>query len=75
MSHDADYWQKRATEVRAEAEKTSRLEDKRELLDIAAGYEQLARERSAPAHVRARTYLRPAQRTHERPGRARPRSR
>ena len=75
MSHDADYWQKRATEVRAEAEKTSRLEDKRELLDIAAGYEQLARERNALAHVRARTYQPLAHTRQERTGRAGRRSR
>jgi hypothetical protein len=55
MSHDADYWQKRATEVRAEAEKTSRLEDKRELLDIAAGYEQLGRGAHRLTYVRGAT--------------------
>src|SRR5262245_14004598 len=75
MSHDADYWQKRAIEVRAEAEKTSRPEDKRELLEIVAGYEQLARERSAPANLRARIYRRLAHTTQDRAGRARPRSR
>jgi len=73
MSHDAHYWQKRAREVRAEAENTSRPEDRRELLDIAAGYEQLAKERSAPASARARTYQRLAHTT--RAGRAKPRSR
>jgi hypothetical protein len=55
MSHDADYWQKRATELRAEAEKTSRLEDKRELLDIAAGYEQLGRGAHRLTYVRGAT--------------------
>ena len=34
MSHDAHYWQKRAREIRAEAEKIARPEDKREF----AGY-------------------------------------
>ena len=73
MSHDAHYWQKRAREIRAQAEITSRPEDKRELLDIAAGYEQLARERSAPANVPARTHQRLAQMRQERTGRAKPR--
>jgi hypothetical protein len=58
MSHDAHYWQKRAREIRAEAEITSRPEHKRELLEIADGYERLARERSAPANVRARPHKR-----------------
>jgi hypothetical protein len=75
MSHDAHYWQKRATEIRAEAEKIARPEDKRELLDIAAGYDQLARERSTPANVRARTYRRLAHTTKDGAGRVKPRSR
>jgi len=75
MSHDAHYWQKRAREGRAEAENTSRPEDRRELLDIAAGYEQLAKERSAPASARARTYQRLAHTTQEGAGRAKPRLR
>jgi len=41
--HDAGYWRKRAEEVRATAEQMSRPEHKRDLLDIAAGYEQLAK--------------------------------
>jgi len=45
------------------------------LLDIAAGYDQLARERSAPANVRTRTYQRLALTTQDRAGRVKPRSR
>jgi hypothetical protein len=41
--HDAEYWRRRANEVRATAEQMSRPEHKRDLLDIAAGYEQLAK--------------------------------
>ena len=41
--HDAEYWRKRAEEVRATAEQMSKPEYKRDLLDIAAGYEQLAK--------------------------------
>ena len=37
MSHEAHYWQKRAREIRTEAEKINRSEDKRELLALAAG--------------------------------------
>jgi hypothetical protein len=37
MSHEAHYWQKRTREIRAEAEKINRSEDKRELLALAAG--------------------------------------
>ena len=68
MSHEAHYWQKRTREIRAEAEKINRSEDKRELLDLAAGYDQLARERSAPANVCARTYQRLAHGTQDDPG-------
>jgi hypothetical protein len=75
MSHEAHCWQKRAREIRAEAEKINRSEDKRELPDLAAGYDQLARERSAPANVRARTYQRLAHRTQDGAGRVKPRSR
>jgi len=40
--HDADYWRNRAKEARQQAEEMSNTEDKRELLDIAKGYERLA---------------------------------
>jgi hypothetical protein len=41
--HDAEYWRMRAKEARAQAEQMSSAKDKRELLDIAAGFEQLAK--------------------------------
>ena len=40
--HDGDYWRNRAEEARAQAEQMSSPKNKRELLDIAAGYERLA---------------------------------
>ena len=40
--HDAEYWRKRAEEIRVQAEQMSMSEHKRDLLDIATGYEQLA---------------------------------
>jgi hypothetical protein len=39
---DTEYWRKRAQEARAEAEQMSSPEDKRDLMDIARAYEQLA---------------------------------
>jgi len=41
--HDAEYWRKRAEEIRVQAEQMSRPEHKRDLLDIATGYEQLGK--------------------------------
>jgi hypothetical protein len=41
--HDAEYWRKRAEEIRVQAEQMSKPEYKRDLLDIATGYEQLAK--------------------------------
>jgi len=41
--HDAEYWRERAKEARAQAEEMFSAEDKRELLDIAEAYEQLAK--------------------------------
>ena len=41
--HDAGYWRERAKEGRAHAEQMSRPDDKRELLEVAAAYEQLAK--------------------------------
>jgi hypothetical protein len=41
--HDAEYWRKRAEEIRVQAEQMSRPEHRRDLLDIATGYEQLAK--------------------------------
>ena len=41
--HDAEYWRKRVEETRVQAEQMSKPEYKRDLLDIAAGYEQLAK--------------------------------
>jgi hypothetical protein len=40
--HDAEYWRKRAKQIRAQADQMSKPEYKRDLLDIASGYEQLA---------------------------------
>jgi hypothetical protein len=39
---NAEYWRERAEEARAQAEQMSSAEDKRELLEIARAYEQLA---------------------------------
>jgi len=54
--HDAEYWRKRAKEVRAQADQMSRLEHKQDLLDIAGGYERLAEraeeKRNAQSHER-----------------------
>ena len=41
--HDAEYWRKRAEEIRVQAQQMSKPEYKRDLLDIATGYEQLAK--------------------------------
>ena len=41
--HDAVYWRSRAEEIRVQAEQMSKPEYKRDLLDIATGYEQLAK--------------------------------
>ena len=41
--HDAEYWQGRAEEARAQAEQMSNADDKRLLLDIARAYERLAK--------------------------------
>jgi len=41
--HDAEYWRNRAEEIRVQAEQMSKPEYKRDLLDIAIGYEQLAK--------------------------------
>ena len=40
---DAEYWRKCAEEIRVQAEQMSKPEYKRDLLDIAIGYEQLAK--------------------------------
>jgi len=41
--HDAEYWRNRAEEIRVQAEQMSKPEYKRDLLDIAIGYDQLAK--------------------------------
>jgi len=41
--HDAEYWRKRAEEIRVQAQQMSKPEYKRDLLDIATGYDQLAK--------------------------------
>jgi hypothetical protein len=41
--HDAEYWRKRAREARAQSEQMSTPGAKRQLLDIAASYEKLAK--------------------------------
>jgi hypothetical protein len=46
MSHatyDAEHWRKRAKEARAQAEQMPTLVAKRQLLDIAMAYDQLAK--------------------------------
>jgi hypothetical protein len=43
MPQDAQYWQTRAKEARAQVEHMSSREDKRQLLEIAASYERLAK--------------------------------
>jgi hypothetical protein len=41
--HDAEYWRKRAEEIRVQAKQIAKPEYKRDLLDIATGYERLAK--------------------------------
>jgi len=58
--HDAEYWRKRAEEIRVQAEQMSKPEYKRDLLDIATGYEQLAKlaeDKKVRGGVSARAWL------------------
>jgi hypothetical protein len=41
--HDAEYWRSRASEARAQAEQMFSPEARRQLLEIAAAYEKLAK--------------------------------
>jgi len=41
--HNAEYWRTRASEARAHAEQMSSPEARRQLMEIAAAYEQLAK--------------------------------
>jgi hypothetical protein len=41
--HHAQCWEKRAKEARAQAEQMSAPQDRRQLLEIAASYERLAK--------------------------------
>ena len=43
VSHNAEYWRERAREARAQAEQMSTPGAKRQLLEIAAAYEELAK--------------------------------
>jgi hypothetical protein len=48
--YDAEHWRKRAREARAQAEQMSTVETRRELLEIATAYEELARLAESRGH-------------------------